>query len=229
MDGQFHVDTSSPADPQHFANQIAHLIGEDSDLDPLFLEETWTLGVPAATGRWRHRQRAHADRERQSQSFRDLHNLASIHFVEAADPAAFIPQALAAAVQRGYGAASPQPQSPTQPAATPTPTPLPTTPPGAPSFAHYAKGGTQTARNPTPTHLMDAPLEMTPSHARRLLGVATSATPAELRSAYRRMVSQCHPDRLGPATDDARRRATDRMAAINEAYRLLRTHLPQSA
>ncbi len=196
MDGQFHTDTSTPADPPHFADQIANLLGEDSDLDPLFLGESWTLGVPAATGRWQHRQRAHADRERQSQSFRDLHNLASIHFVEAADPAAFIPQALAAAVQRGYGVASPQPPTqPAQPAATPTPTPLPTT----------------------------------PHSACRLLGVTTSTTPAELRSAYRRMVSQCHPDRLGPATDDARRRATDRMAAINEAYRLLRTHLPQSA
>jgi DnaJ-domain-containing protein 1 len=201
MVGQFHVDTSTPADPPHFADQIAQLFGEDSDLDPLFLEESWTLGVPAATGRWQHRQRAHADRERQSQSFRDLHNLASIHFVEAADPAAFIPQALAAAVQKGYGAASPQ--SPAQPE--------------APTFIDERNRPCQGTARP-----------MTPRHAHRLLGVSAATTPAQLRSAYRRMVSQCHPDRLGPTTDDARQRATDRMAAINEAYRLLRT-LTQSA
>jgi curved DNA-binding protein CbpA len=69
---------------------------------------------------------------------------------------------------------------------------------------------------------------MTPRHACRLLGVAANSTHDQLKSAYRRMVSQWHPDRLGPATDDARQRATDQMAAINEAYRLLRT-LPQSA
>lgn len=220
MDGQFHVDASTPAEPQHFADQIANLLGEDSDLDPLFLEESWTLGVPAATDRWRNRRRAHADRERQSQSFRDLHNLASIHFVEATDPAGFIPQALAAAVQRGYGAASHQP--PAQPAAAAAPRR-----PGAPSFAYHVKGGTQTARTPTPS--MGTHADMTPHQACLLLGVTATTPPDQLRSAYRRMVSQHHPDRLGPAAPaDARLRATSHMAAVNDAYRLLRT-LPKSA
>jgi hypothetical protein len=241
MDGQFQVDTPTnpqhPANPQHFANQIAHLLGEDSDLDPLFLEESWTLGIPAATVRWQQRQRTSLERERQSQSFRSLHNLGSIFFVDAGDSADFIPQALAAAVQRGYGPDSLQP--PAQPTAQPTAAPTPHRP-GAPSLAARGpqradsarrggkKGGTQNDRNPTPNHLMGTHVQMTPRHACRLLGVAANSTHDQLKSAYRRMVSQWHPDRLGPATDDARQRATDQMAAINEAYRLLRT-LPQSA
>jgi curved DNA-binding protein CbpA len=67
---------------------------------------------------------------------------------------------------------------------------------------------------------------MTHQHACRLFGVSANTTLEQLRSAYRRMVTQCHPDRLGPATEEAHQRATDQMAAINEAYRLLRTHLP---
>jgi hypothetical protein len=217
MDGQFHVDASTAADHLHFADQIAQLLGEDSDLDPLFLEESWTLGVPAATEKWQQRQRTSVERERQNQSFRSLHNLGSIFFVDAADSADFIPQALASAVQKGYGADSLKP--PAQPEASPTPNR-----PGAPSFAQHAKGGTQTAHN----HPMNTPIEMTLHSARRLLGITETTTPAQLRSAYRRMVSQFHPDRLVHATSDARQRATDHMAAINEAYRLLRT-LPKSA
>jgi curved DNA-binding protein CbpA len=41
------------------------------------------------------------------------------------------------------------------------------------------------------------------------------------------MVSQWHPDRLERGTDDARRRATEQMSAINSAYRLLRNGLLQ--
>lgn len=51
------------------------------------------------------------------------------------------------------------------------------------------------------------------THYQRL-GVATDATAAELRSAYRRAAQAVHPDRAGEASSAA-------MASINEAYRVL--------
>ncbi|MGD9996039.1 MAG: J domain-containing protein [Ilumatobacteraceae bacterium] len=47
-----------------------------------------------------------------------------------------------------------------------------------------------------------------------VLGVERSATPGELRDAFRRAARDAHPDRTGEAT-------SDRMAAVNEAWRVL--------
>src|SRR3954447_8063864 len=47
-----------------------------------------------------------------------------------------------------------------------------------------------------------------------VLGVAPSATTAELRRAYRRLALEHHPDRAGPAS-------APRFAQIAEAYRML--------
>jgi DnaJ family protein C protein 3 len=60
---------------------------------------------------------------------------------------------------------------------------------------------------------------MTQLRACRLLGVNAGSTREQVRAAYRRMASQWHPDRR---TDEVGRVANERMAAINEAYRLLR-------
>jgi DnaJ-class molecular chaperone len=57
-----------------------------------------------------------------------------------------------------------------------------------------------------------------PQRARLLLGVAATSTREQIKAAYRRMASQCHPDRL---REELRRQATDQMAEINEAYSLL--------
>jgi DnaJ like chaperone protein len=59
----------------------------------------------------------------------------------------------------------------------------------------------------------------------RLLGVLATSTRAQVKAAYRRRVSQFHPDRLGCMSEEERLAATERMAAINEAYRLLRTRI----
>ncbi len=53
----------------------------------------------------------------------------------------------------------------------------------------------------------------------RILGVPASASPNELRDAYRALARRLHPDRLiDPA---ARRIADDQMAKVNEAWRVL--------
>ncbi len=53
----------------------------------------------------------------------------------------------------------------------------------------------------------------------RTLGVPASASPDELRDAYRALARRFHPDRV--ADPSARRSADDRMAKVNEAWRVL--------
>lgn len=52
-----------------------------------------------------------------------------------------------------------------------------------------------------------------------VLGVATTATPEQIESAWRRLVRQHHPDHANPGD---LRSATARTAAINQAYQALR-------
>jgi DnaJ-domain-containing protein 1 len=65
------------------------------------------------------------------------------------------------------------------------------------------------------------PVPLTFQAACRLLGVAAISTREQIRAAYRKMASRYHPDRLENAAGGDARLASDRMASINEAYRLL--------
>lgn len=52
----------------------------------------------------------------------------------------------------------------------------------------------------------------------RVLGLNEEANQAEIDLAYRRMISQYHPDKLSAAAPELRRRAEVRARAINAAY-----------
>jgi len=54
------------------------------------------------------------------------------------------------------------------------------------------------------------------------LGLAADATDAEVDQAYRRLISQYHPDRLAGAAPELRAQAEQRSRAINAAYRRIR-------
>ena len=61
----------------------------------------------------------------------------------------------------------------------------------------------------------------------RTLGVPATASDQEVRAAYRALAARTHPDR---ATDQAeRRQAETRMAAVNEAWRVLRDRKRRAA
>ena len=53
------------------------------------------------------------------------------------------------------------------------------------------------------------------------LGVAPTATPAEIRTSYLALARRYHPDRLIGVPTDERNRAAARMARINEAWTVL--------
>ena len=64
--------------------------------------------------------------------------------------------------------------------------------------------------------------ELKRRHACSVLGVDPKADQREIRTVYRRLVKECHPDMLSAtATDDQRRASTQRFCQLREAYELL--------
>ena len=56
-----------------------------------------------------------------------------------------------------------------------------------------------------------------------VLGVAQDASDAEVESAYRRLISQYHPDRVANAAPELRRQAESRAREINAAHDRIKT------
>lgn len=55
------------------------------------------------------------------------------------------------------------------------------------------------------------------------LGVAASASPEEIKTAFRKLAAEYHPDRLGPdISDDEKKAATEKSQYISEAYATLK-------
>ena len=55
-----------------------------------------------------------------------------------------------------------------------------------------------------------------------MLGLERKASDAEIKRAYRKLMSQHHPDKLGNVPDELKRRAEDRARDINAAYEQIR-------
>lgn len=56
----------------------------------------------------------------------------------------------------------------------------------------------------------------------RVLGIDEDASDIEVEQAYRRLISQYHPDRLVGVAEDLRRKAEKKAAEINRAYDRIR-------
>lgn len=61
-----------------------------------------------------------------------------------------------------------------------------------------------------------------PDNAYSILGVAADADDAQIDLAYRRMMSQYHPDRLAQAAPELRKQGETRAREINAAYDRIR-------
>jgi hypothetical protein len=224
MEGRFHPLSSSASSPRQasqFTVGFQQALGDDFDLDPLFLEESWTLGLPAAKENWERRQRDRADRERQNRAFRELDSFATFNFAEAAGwTTASLLADRAATIASRYDPNWSQPAPAAEIIAQP----------GADQQPGQAEAPKQHEAQPFAFKPCEAPsVPMTKARACILLEVDLGTTREQLRSAYRRMVSRWHPDRLQLCTDEIRRYANHQMAAINEAYSLLRANLQQEA
>jgi hypothetical protein len=220
--------------PSRFTDDLQPLFGDDPD--PLFLEESWTLGVPAAVENLHRRRQNRAEREHQSRAFREMDSFAAVNFVpaEAADIGSYFSDR-AATIASHYDSGW------SRPAQAETNAPQPWTPhdwtPEDRNRQRWIPQGwmpedvvRRLELRQEPEAASDSPDEiMTLARARELLCVDTRSTAAQVRSSYRRMVIQCHPDRYQRATESVRRQATQQMTDLNEAYRLLRTTLLENA
>jgi curved DNA-binding protein CbpA len=56
-----------------------------------------------------------------------------------------------------------------------------------------------------------------------VFGLTEEASDAEIDQAYRRLISQYHPDKFEGVAEELRRQAADRAADINAAYDRIRT------
>ena len=55
-----------------------------------------------------------------------------------------------------------------------------------------------------------------------VLGIEPNASEREIKNAYRRLISQHHPDKLGDVPEELKRRAEERAREINAAYEKIR-------
>jgi len=227
MKSQFNVDRAScstaqqssdgpsalaPVRPGHtwqFVDDVQGLLGNDAEPDPLFFVQSWTLGVPAAIENWQQRRLEKADHKSLNRGYREPDGIETAPFEqESALYAEFLSSARAAAnVERceaGWSQRSPEDS------ATQTQKQAPRE---SDAFAEECEGS------------QDAIHPMTQRGACQLLGVTATSTQKQIKAAYRQKVSQWHPDRLENRTEEVRLLATEQMAAINEAYRLLRDGL----
>ena len=73
-------------------------------------------------------------------------------------------------------------------------------------------------------HAFDADWFRTPrDNPYRVLGLTDEATDAEVDLAYRRLITQYHPDKLTGVADELRRQAESRAREINGAYDRIQT------
>jgi DnaJ-domain-containing protein 1 len=185
---QSHTETQPlRTQPARFLDHMQQLFGEDPD--PLFLEESWSVGVPAAIENL-HRRRSHrASHSSADRAIRELERIAALTGVPSS-----IDNTQAFLADRSQ-----------------------------PIDSRYLPASLHRTTQPRPSTHQPQPLasHIGATHACQLLGVSATATREEIRSAYRRRVIQCHPDRFPGASDAIYRTATQQLADLNQAYRLL--------
>ena len=205
------VSSLAPNRPGHtwqLVNDVEGLLGEEAEPDPLFFVESWTLGVPAAAENWQKRRQVLADRERPHGGCREPDPIGSSCFVhDKALYSEFLASARTAANAERHAGGWWQPVGDS----------------AKRTQVHAPQQWDSCAEESQSSH--DAIHPMTQQRACQLLGVTATSTQKQIKAAYRRKVNQCHPDRLEDTANEVRQLATEQMAAINDAYRLLRSAL----
>jgi DnaJ domain len=197
------------ASPSCLASQIRELFGEDCELEPSFLEESWASGRPMTSARYRRKWDQATDNV-EGVTFAELSTVGTFFFSPAnglmGDRPAY---AYSANSTNSYTAA--WLRDPLEEFASHTDDQAP------------AQDSAGCERHADDTEMLGS---MTHQLACELLSVSEDSTVTQIRAAYRRMVSEWHPDRLEQSGERMRAFATKQMAAINEAYHLLRDLSP---
>ncbi len=209
MVDQFEADSSTIESQPSFVDDIQQLFGSEFEPDEIFLEESWTLGMPAALENMHRRRQAQAGSEHESRAFGEL-NLGTPIFVENSERAAeTVLLSRAATIASRYESTWTRHNAQAVAAQTRIKQQSQTAEPRQTGTVQEAEPVAQ------PRGCMDV------AHARQLFGVGAESTREQIRSGYRRMVRRWHPDHLQGASAEVREQATQMMATINEAFRLL--------
>jgi DnaJ-domain-containing protein 1 len=195
--------------PWLWASQIREALGENSELDPRMLEESWASGQPIRVEAFDTPQEYDVSAASPGPvSFGELIDFGML----------FLDQAETQAEERrrcsssGYGATSYTPDWRHDPAEAP-----PTQRPAQVSASADGWENGDSARGLKPT---------TYEGACAILCLSENCNDTQIKAAYRRMVRAWHPDRLVQSDETMRACATEKMVAINEAYHFLRGTAP---
>ena len=55
-----------------------------------------------------------------------------------------------------------------------------------------------------------------------ILGVSKTASPEEVKKAYRRMAMKYHPDKVAPLGEEVQKSAQEKFRSVNEAYETIK-------
>lgn len=87
-------------------------------------------------------------------------------------------------------------------------------------YASAAHGPRAPGYGPRPPPASSRPSEVDPY---AVLGIARSAAEGDIKRAYRKQMSQHHPDKLGDVPDELKQRAGERAREINAAYERIKS------
>lgn len=200
-------DLDKSGQPAKFAEELRSLMGEDFSPDAQFFQEAWTYNLAVAVESWQRRQEKLPEDDFQSRAETE-------EDLDVFETEAIVYQGRS---PEEYYAHLPKPaKEDTDEELDPmseeddvviTSEPNPAVPP---------KSVQKIRRKKT------VPIRyMTPDLARTLLGVEETSSLAEIKVAYHRMAAIWHPDLLQSGTEEYWI-ATEQMATINDAYRVLR-------
>jgi hypothetical protein len=196
-----------PVSSSCLASQIRELLGEDCELEARFLEESWASGRPVTAARYRSKRGQVTENDKGVTSA-ELSTVGSFFFMQANGLKGDRP-AYPARSMNSYTAA--WLRDPLEEFASRTEDQA-----SVHDSASYKRHAYDTGTSGSMTYL----------RACELLSVSEDSTVTQIRAAYRRMVSEWHPDRVEQSGERVRAFATKQMAAINEAYHLLRELSP---
>jgi hypothetical protein len=230
MEERFETCGSTPTiRGSRLAHDVEQLFGDDLDLDPLFFEESWTVGKSVALENLRRRRQWQLERERQSRAVLEVEDLE----VLLADRAAAVDSGRnASQAWRASHAAALYGNDDSSESWTPQDwVPLDRViqswiPEGW--MPEEVRPKDEILQQPEP-RIERTEHSMSVCRALQILETTSTSTREEVRSAYRRRVTECHPDRLPHATEAVRLRATQELAAVNEAYHVLCSAMLQAA
>ncbi len=199
MDGQ---GDDPSAERWGFVREFQELLGDDVEPDPQFFVECWTVGVPDATMNLQLRRSTLSDHQEESFEIHDSGFMRNLCREKNASPAEFFSSVFPSLLsgQFNFGCSSEAFENVAE---------MPKSDP----FTQQFSGSENTA------------YPLTLQGARELLGVSLTSTSNQIKGAYRQKVRQWHPDRIDDSDTTARQFATEKLTAINEAYRLLRIPL----